>query len=570
MREETMKTMTTEPVPFPLILILSAAVVLSTAAPAPAAVSTFVPPMPLISSGMAAYASSGDAAQGKSNGPFDGWEGATTAAWLAYDLTAVAPARRGAVVLHWVTPANFVQDTPGAVHPQVADAYAIEANAAAGGTGAAPASGWTTLLNVSGNQAAARVHDLNLAGQNWVRLRVISAGGGSGGPAKLRMKLSDAAAGNTDSWLFIGDSNMFMSMNMASPGWASRVKSVYDQNDPIFITGAIGGTNFDYVIQHMTAYISQFGGRFVAVAHGTNHLPGSLPADQYDQKLRQVVDAILAAGKVPVVAKVLWAPIASYQALATQYNAKIEQLYAEKPQVLRGPDLYALFQDRNDLFAPGDVHVGANVYAQAWTDHLNAAIYGNGGSVLTGPGSLQASAGHGGSVQVVWEDRSSDETGFVLQRSVNGGPFVQLGAVLPAGTESFTDATAAPGVPYRYRVAAQRNAETSLWSNEASITLPGGGTPPPPPPDPVPQGAVGREEAPLLLSPGRGDGVNDSVNFGADVVEAEVFDARGRRVHQGAAWDGLLDGRPAPAGFYAVKVTRRDGSVRYHKLLVAR
>jgi hypothetical protein len=75
---------------------------------------------------------------------------------------------------------------------------------------------------------------------------------------------------------------------------------------------------------------------------------------------------------------------------------------------------------------------------------------------------------------LTWTDHATNETGFIIQRSDNGGPFIQV-ATAPArnntGSVTFVDATVVAGNNYVYRVAAANLAGVSAYSNTATATL---------------------------------------------------------------------------------------------------
>lgn len=79
-----------------------------------------------------------------------------------------------------------------------------------------------------------------------------------------------------------------------------------------------------------------------------------------------------------------------------------------------------------------------------------------------------------GQVRLRWRDNSLNETGFVVQRSVNGVAFLTIATVGPrpfTGNVTYIDATVAPGNKYAYRVAAINEKGTSAFSNTARINL---------------------------------------------------------------------------------------------------
>jgi hypothetical protein len=79
---------------------------------------------------------------------------------------------------------------------------------------------------------------------------------------------------------------------------------------------------------------------------------------------------------------------------------------------------------------------------------------------------------------IFWDDNSSNESGFKIERSVNGNSFVPLASTGP-GVTSFIDPTVAAGSSYAYRIQAFNASTVSAFSNIASSTVP------PPPAIPV-------------------------------------------------------------------------------------
>jgi hypothetical protein len=79
-------------------------------------------------------------------------------------------------------------------------------------------------------------------------------------------------------------------------------------------------------------------------------------------------------------------------------------------------------------------------------------------------------------VQLSWTDNANNETGFVIERSVNGGAFTQVGTRGPrfgTGTTTFTTSNLTFGNTYTYRVKAMLGSTSSAYSNQASVTLVG-------------------------------------------------------------------------------------------------
>ena len=76
-------------------------------------------------------------------------------------------------------------------------------------------------------------------------------------------------------------------------------------------------------------------------------------------------------------------------------------------------------------------------------------------------------------VDVSWTDLSSDEIGFEVERSANGGAWVAAGSAA-ADAIRYSDATAAPETDYGYRVRAFNAAGSSAWADTAGVTTPQG------------------------------------------------------------------------------------------------
>jgi hypothetical protein len=66
---------------------------------------------------------------------------------------------------------------------------------------------------------------------------------------------------------------------------------------------------------------------------------------------------------------------------------------------------------------------------------------------------------------LTWTDKSSNESGFKIERSLNGGAFSVIGTVA-ANTTTFTDPSA-PGAGnfFYYRVYAYNSTSSSAYSN---------------------------------------------------------------------------------------------------------
>jgi hypothetical protein len=94
------------------------------------------------------------------------------------------------------------------------------------------------------------------------------------------------------------------------------------------------------------------------------------------------------------------------------------------------------------------------------------------GPVPAAPSALSASGSSASAVQLVWNDNSSNETGFKIERRLSAdasSPFSQI-ALVGAGTTSYTDSGLNALTAYDYRVRATNSAGDSAYSNVSTAT----------------------------------------------------------------------------------------------------
>ncbi|MFZ5644708.1 MAG: stalk domain-containing protein [Bacillota bacterium] len=88
------------------------------------------------------------------------------------------------------------------------------------------------------------------------------------------------------------------------------------------------------------------------------------------------------------------------------------------------------------------------------------------------PGNLKAEK-HFQSIKLTWDDRSNNETGFEVQRQMEGGQFTTIGRRNPNETSYEDNAVNLPGgVRYTYRIAVLNGAGETAYSNTVSVMVP--------------------------------------------------------------------------------------------------
>jgi FtsP/CotA-like multicopper oxidase with cupredoxin domain/fibronectin type 3 domain-containing protein len=113
-----------------------------------------------------------------------------------------------------------------------------------------------------------------------------------------------------------------------------------------------------------------------------------------------------------------------------------------------------------------------------------ASAYSNTASVTiegpqppAAPSDLEANFEDVPLINLVWADNSLDETGFVIQRSTDGGPFTDLASVGPDVT-TYDDLAVFGNYTYTYQVAAFNANGTSAYAVSGPVLVPADATPP--------------------------------------------------------------------------------------------
>lgn len=362
--------------------------------PSPTVCST-VAAMPVVSSGVPAYASSVSGTNPPSNadGPiydvfdYHSWKSAGVPAWIAYDLSAVPSNQRGLVDITWFnnTDAYDYLVASGGTPEGMPKNYTIEANAAAGGT-TAPATGWVTLAAITGNVLHSRQHVVDLTGYNWVRVNVSAVIGGSN-VVLMHLDVQDLSACGAplDSWIFYGDSITLGATNYqeyydGSPDnftIAQLVNAQLPQFWPAQEDGGTVGADTIDALDDIDGWLALFPGKYVDLSYGTNDA-GTMDPDVFYSNYAALVQKVLAAGKVPIVPKIPWGKTAAVQTYGPLLNAKIDALYSNFPQVIPGPDFWTFFEQNPNLITNGDVHPTDEGYGQMrqlWAQMMIQSVY---------------------------------------------------------------------------------------------------------------------------------------------------------------------------------------------------
>jgi lysophospholipase L1-like esterase len=204
-----------------------------------------------------------------------------------------------------------------------------------------------------------------LGGGNWVRM---SISGSTDPTVAIDLDVFSTPNGNTDCWMFMGDSITNITMGYGFTNVPQLVHQARADRWPAAINAAIGGTSTASAVSIIDSTMNGYPGRYVIIAYGTNDLPGTF-------QMETLVQKVLAAGKIPVVPHMPWSALSNIQTNGPQINQAIDALYSKYPQIVRGPDLWSAFTNRTDLIPSGDVHpnsAGQVFLRQQWAQVIAA------------------------------------------------------------------------------------------------------------------------------------------------------------------------------------------------------
>lgn len=344
--------------------------------------------MPLISRDVKAYTSSGINPKAN-NDSYDDycWLSAQTyPIWIAYDLSTVDVEQRQRILVRWVTDHwQYFEDVGRAPGD-----YTIQGSAAPGDS--LPDEGtWETLLSVSDNIYHSRQHIVDLGGRNWIRVHVTRVSLGTS--LNVNIDVHDAHLGTDDTWFFTGDSLTAHGMQIDSqdsdgsigPNFAERINELLPAYFPAMENTGRGYWTAADGAAHIPGWLNHFPGRYVPISFGSNDAIGNMsPADFYSY-YKQIVDAVLAAGKIPVIPTIAWLRADAASKRLPALNAALAQLkedYIPEGQtdslILDGPDLYTLFLANPVFISEDDIHPTAAGYAalrDAWAKKMKGVVY---------------------------------------------------------------------------------------------------------------------------------------------------------------------------------------------------
>ena len=288
--------------------------------------------------------------------------------WAAIDL-GTGPTR---VLLMWSDVGNQFNVVTGGAPA----AYRIQTSADStnGSDGA-----WTDVATVSNNPYRIREHSFAFTNQRWVRLVV------TGTPTMNNVRLDEievhdiSASGDQrpeDSWFFMGDSitQGGFARGLRDNNFDVLVKADHMAFDPIVIGGGITSELASHGRNHIEDFLEMFPDiQHFAIMYGTNDSWGdkSVASTTYQADMEAIVQAVLDAGRTPLLATIPYATMA--HGTLPQFNAVVEQI-RDAHGLPCGADMYAWFQAHQDGLDADGIHPNQSGYQQmnrVWADTVS-------------------------------------------------------------------------------------------------------------------------------------------------------------------------------------------------------
>jgi len=133
------------------------------------------------------------------------------------------------------------------------------------------------------------------------------------------------------------------------------------------------------------------------------------------------------------------------------------------------------------------------------------------------PSDLIATPISSSQINLTWQDNSSDETGFKIERRTGSGSYSQI-ATVGAGVTSYSNTFLSANTTYYYRVRAYNTAGNSNYSNEASAT-----TLPPPPAAPTLKSPASASTVSSLTPRLEWNASSGAVSYGIQISTSSSF-----------------------------------------------
>jgi lysophospholipase L1-like esterase len=210
-----------------------------------------------------------------------------------------------------------------------------------------------------------------------------SDGSPSNFDAAINLDVYDARRALGDDWIFFGDSITAGSMSHETTTgdgtFSQMIGKAAPAHFPLQEGGGIGYLTSSDGARYVPGWLTIFLGKYVGLSYGTNDALGCVAPSTFYADYTTMVQAVLAAGKVPLVPHIPWGPAPNIQSCGPPLNAQIDKLYAAYPHIVCGPDLWAFFKAHPQLISGDQIHPtpqGMSALRRQWANTALHSVYG--------------------------------------------------------------------------------------------------------------------------------------------------------------------------------------------------
>jgi lysophospholipase L1-like esterase/thiol-disulfide isomerase/thioredoxin len=357
----------------------------STPTPQPTPLPGTLAPMPVISRGIPAYASSGSALESNDSSYDTQWRSSgNPPVWIAYDLSKLPATINGSAMLGWYADnANHGLEWLSGDCYNCPGNYRIDGYPKIAGSSILPSANdtkWVSLVDVQNNYIS-RAHVLALKDYAWIRMYITSFHSALyNKDAAFNLDIHDASLGTNDSWIFLGDSITAMGLTheqIGTKNLSQMINAALPNYFPLIIDGGTGGMSSDYGAKNIARWLKDFPGKYVALAYGTNDAGWGVSPDVFYSQYESMVKEVLAANKIPIIPTIPWLRTSAAERAQT-LNLKLTILKSAYPQIIEGPDLWEYFKNNQSLISADNIHpteAGYIALREQWAKAMLANVY---------------------------------------------------------------------------------------------------------------------------------------------------------------------------------------------------
>ncbi|HEU0026299.1 MAG TPA: SGNH/GDSL hydrolase family protein [Ktedonobacterales bacterium] len=247
---------------------------------------------------------------------------------------------------------------------------------------------WQTAVTVAGNETRVREAVIPFAGMSWVKMTVTRGQAHATQPYVTidQIDCYDVSAGLNETTLFSGDSITVMAYNRfdgSHPTFDELMHQMDPALYPVMLDEGFGGWSSSGAAQQISTWLALNPDiHYWLLGWGTNDALNMLNPAVFHDNMQYLIDAIKAAGHVPVLARIPAMHLPGDRGAATDaeiraLNAQIDAL-TQANHLISGPDLYTLVSQRPTTYLLDDgIHpapAGAAAMNNAWYLAMRGAL----------------------------------------------------------------------------------------------------------------------------------------------------------------------------------------------------